>query len=174
MDFFTVPTIRFQMLYVFLVMAHDRRRILHFAVTQHPTADWTAHQLCEAFPWDTTSRFLLRDRDRIFGDEFVQQLKAMSVKQVLSTPNAPRQRAYIERLIGTNRRECLDHVIVFNENGLRRNLVAFSDYYHRTRTHLSLEKDTPDKRPIQAVSAGKIVAIPEVGGLHHRYERRVA
>ena len=104
----------------------------------------------------------------------MQQLKAMSVKQVLSTPNAPRQRAYIERLIGTIRRECLDHVIVFNENGLRRNLVTFSDYYHRTRTHLSLEKDTPDKRPIQAVSAGKIVAIPEVGGLHHRYERRVA
>jgi putative transposase len=122
-DFFTVPTIRFQILYVFLVMAHERRRILHFAVTQHPTAEWTAQQLREAFPWDTAPRFLLRDRDRIFGHEFVNQLKAMGIKQVLSTPGAPRQRAYIERLIGTIRRECLDHVIVFNESGLRRQLV---------------------------------------------------
>ena len=172
MDFFTVPTIRFQILYVFLVMAHGRRRILHFAVTQHPTAEWTAHQLREAFPWDTAPHFLLRDRDRIFGQEFVQQLKVMGIRQVLSTPNVPRQRAYIERLIGTIRRECLDHVIVFNESGLRRHLAAFGDYYHRTRTHLSLEKDTPDKRPIQPASAGTIVAIPEVGGLHHRYEHR--
>jgi putative transposase len=96
------------------------------------------------------------------------------IKQVLSTPHAPRQRAYIERLIGTIRRECLDHVIVFNERSLRRHLLEFSDYYHRTRTHLSLRKDTPDKRPIQAAGARKIVAIPEVGGLHHRYERRAA
>jgi putative transposase len=106
--------IRFQILYVFLVMAHDRRRILHFAVTQHPTAEWTSQQLREAFPWDTAPRLLLRDR--IFGHEFVQQLKAMGIKQVLSTPGAPRQRAYIERLIGTIRRECLDHLIVFNES----------------------------------------------------------
>jgi putative transposase len=173
-DFFTVPTLRFQILYVFLVMAHDRRRILHFAVTQHPTAEWAAHQLCEAFPWETAPRFLLRDRDRIFGQEFVQQLTAMGIQQVLCTPNAPRQRAYIERLIGTIRRECLDHVIVFNESSLRRHLLAFSEYYHRSRTHLSLQKDTPDRRPIQPANAGKIVAIPEVGGLHHRYECRAA
>jgi transposase InsO family protein len=173
-DFFTVPTIRFQTLYVFLVLAHERRGTLHFAVTQHPTAEWTAHQLREAFPWDTAPRFLLRDRDAIFGHEFVQQLKAMGIQQVLSTPGAPRQRAYIERLIGTIRRECLDHVIVFNESSLRRHLAAFTDYYHRSRTHLSLQKDTPDKRPIQPADAGRIVAIPEVGGLHHRYERRAA
>ena len=173
-DFFTVPTIRFQILYVFLVMAHDRRRIVHFAVTQHPTAEWAAHQLGEAFPWETAPRFVLRDRDRIFGQEFVQQLTAMGIQQVLCTPNAPRQRAYIERLIGTIRRECLDHVIVFNESSLRRHLVAFTKYYHRSRTHLSLEKDTPDRRPIQPANAGKIVAIPEVSGLHHRYERRAA
>ena len=173
-DFFTVPTTRFQILYVFLVMAHEPRRILHFAVTQHPTAEWTAHQLREAFPWDTAPRFLLRDRDSIFGHEFVQQLKAMGIKQVLSTPHAPRQRTYIERLIGTIRRECLDHVIVFNESSLRRHLAGFSDYYHRSRTHLSLQKDTADKRPIQPASAGKIVAIAEAGGLHHRYERRAA
>ena len=173
-DFFTVPTTRFAILYVFLVMAHEPRRILHFAVTQHPTAEWTAHQLREAFPWDTAPRFLLRDRDSIFGHEFVQQLKAMGIKQVLSTPHAPRQRTYIERLIGTIRRECLDHVIVFNESSLRRHLVGFSDYYHRSRTHLSLQKDTADKRPIQPASAGKIVSIAEAGGLHHRYERRAA
>jgi putative transposase len=173
-DFFTVPTIRFQILYVFLVLAHERRRILHFAVTRHPTAEWTAQQLREAFPWDTAPRFLLRDRDRIFGYEFVGQLKIMGIEQVLSTPGAPWQRAYVERLIGTIRRECLDHVIVFNEVSLRRHLQSFADYYHRSRTHLSLEKDTPEPRPVQPYGAGQIIAIPEVGGLHHRYERRAA
>jgi putative transposase len=173
-DFFTVPTIRFQTLYVFLVLAHERRRILHFAVTQHPTAEWTAQQLREAFPWDTASRFLLRDRDRIFGQEFVGQVQAVGIEEVLSTPHSPWQRAYVERLIGTIRRECLDHVIVVNESSLRRHLQGFTDYYHRTRTHLSLEKDTPDPRPVQSPSAGQIIAIPEVGGLHHRYQRRAA
>ena len=137
-DFFTVPTIRFQILYVFLVLTHERRRILHFAVTAHPTAEWTAHQIREAFPWDTTPRFLLRDRDRIFGQEFAKQLRAMGIEQVLSTPRSPWQRAYVERLIGTIRRECLDHLIVFNETSLRRHLQRFTDDYHRTRTHLSL------------------------------------
>jgi putative transposase len=173
-DFFTVPTIRFQILYVFLVLAHDRRRIVHFAITAHPTAEWTAHQLREAFPWNIAPRFLLRDRDRIFGHEFVAQLKAMGIQQMLSAPRSPWQRAYVERVIGTIRRECLDHVIVFNQTGLRRHLASFVDYYHRSRTHLSLQKDTPDSRPIQLVSAGPVVAIPEVGGLHHRYERRAA
>ena len=114
-DFFTVPTIRFQILYVFLVLAHERRRILHFAVTAHPTAEWTAQQLREAFPWDSAPRYLLRDRDRIFGQDFVDQVKAMGIKQVLSAPRSPWQRAYVERVIGTIRRECLDHMIVFNE-----------------------------------------------------------
>ena len=113
-----VPTIRFQILYVFLVLAHDRRRILHFGVTAHPTAEWTAQQLREAFPWDSAPRYLLRDRDQIFGKDFVDQVKAMGIKQVLSAPRSPWQRAYIERLIGTIRRECLDHVIVFSERCL--------------------------------------------------------
>jgi putative transposase len=173
-DFFTVPTIRFQILYVFLVLAHERRRILHFAITAHPTAEWTAHQLREAFPWDTAPRFLLRDRDRIFGQEFAKQLQAMGIEQVLSTPRSPWQRAYVERLIGTIRRECLDHLIVFNETSLRRHLQGFTDYYHRTRTHLSLKKDAPEPRPVQPPGAGQIIAIPEVGGLHHRYERHAA
>ncbi len=173
-NFFTVPTIRFQILHVFLVLAHERRRIVHFAVAQHPTAECTALQLREAFPWDTAPRYLLRDRDRIFGEDFVDQVKAMGIKQVLSAPRSPWQRAYVERVIGTLRRECLDHIIVFNERCLSRHLQDFVNYYHRSRTHLALEKDSPEPRPIQRRGAGRIIAIPEVGGLHHRYERRAA
>jgi transposase InsO family protein len=173
-DFFTVPTIRFKVLYVFLVLAHERRRILHFAVTAHPTAEWTAQQLREAFPWDSAPRYMLRDRDRIFGHDFVEQVKAMGIKQVLSAPRSPWQRAYIERVIGTIRRECLDHMVVFNESSLSRHLQAFIRYYHRTRTHLALQKDAPDPRSVQSANAGRIISIPEVGGLHHRYERRAA
>jgi putative transposase len=173
-DFFVVPTIRFQILYVFLVLAHDRRRILHFAVTAHPTAEWTAQQLREAFPWDSAPRYLLRDRDRIFGKAFVDQVRAMGIKQVLSAPRSPWQRAYVERLIGTVRRECLDHLIVFNERSLHRHLQSFIAYYHGTRTHLGLQKDSPEPRPIQPPEVGPIIAIPVLGGLHHRYERRAA
>jgi transposase InsO family protein len=171
-DFFTVPT--FQVLYVFLVLAHDRRRILHFGVTAYPTAEWTAQQLRDAFPWDTAPRYLLRDRDRIFGDEFTKQVKDMGIKQVLSAPRSPWQRAYVERLIGTLRRECLDHVIVFNETSLYRHVKSFLAYYHESRTHLSLAKDAPESRPVQRPEIGRIAAIPQVGGLHHRYERRAA
>ena len=173
-DFFTVPTIRFQILYVFLVLAHDRRRILHFGVTAHPTAEWTAQQLREAFPWDAAPRYLLRDRDRIFGDEFKKQVKDMGIQEVLSAPRSPWQRAYIERLIGTLRRECLDHMIVFNEASLYRHVKLFMAYYHESRVHLSQAKDTPEPRPVHRPELGPVVAIPQVGGLHHRYERRAA
>jgi putative transposase len=173
-DFFTVPTIRFQILSVFLVLAHDRRRIVHFGITAHPTAEWTAHQLREAFPWDTAPRYLLQDRDRIFGQEFVEQVKAMGIKQVLSAPRSPWQRAYVERVIGTIRREGLDHVIVFNQTSLTRPLRSFLDYYHRSRCHLSLAKETPELRPVQPPEQGRVVSLPQVGGLHHRYERRAA
>jgi putative transposase len=173
-DFFTVPTLRFQVLYVFLVLAHDRRRILHVGVTAHPTAAWTAQQLREAFPWDTAPRYLLRDRDGIFGHDFVDQVTALRMSEVLSTPGAPWQRAYIERVIGTIRRECVDHVIVATEGSLRRHLTSFVSYYHRSRTHLGLNKDAPEPRPVQGPDSGRIVACPEVGGLHHRYERRAA
>jgi len=142
-DFFTVLTVRFQILYVFLVLAHDRRRILHLGVTHHPSAEWTVQQLREAFPWDTTPRYLLRDRDKIFGKEFVDQVKAQGIKQALSAPRSPWQRAYVERLIGSIRRECLDHVIVLGERSLRQHLSAYADYYHRWRTHLALAKDAP-------------------------------
>ena len=173
-DFFTVPTIRFQVLYVFLVLAHDRRRILHFNVTAHPTAEWTGQQLREAFPFEHLPRYLLRDRDAIFGDEFRRQVRDMGIHEVLSTPRSPWQRAYVERVIGSIRRECLDHVIVFHESSLRRTLDSYFDYYHRSRTHLSLGKDSPDPRPIQPAGMGPVVALPQVGGLHHRYERRAA
>jgi transposase InsO family protein len=173
-DFFTVPTVRFQILYVFLVLSHERRRIVHFNVTTHPTAEWTAQQLREAFPWDTAPNYLLRDRDQIFGQAFIDQVQAMGIKQVLAAPRSPWQRAYVERVIGTIRRECLDHVIVFNERSLYRHLQSFMDYYHRSRTHLGLQKDAPEPRGIQSAERGQVVSIPEVGGLHHRYERRAA
>jgi putative transposase len=175
-DFFTVPTIRFQVLYVFLVLAHDRRRILHFNVTAHPGAEWTGQQLREAFPYERVPRYLLRDRDGIFGAAFTRQVENLGMEEVLSAPRSPWLRAYVERAIGTIRRECLDHVIVFNEASLRRILTVYIGYYHRSRTHLSLGKDAPDPRPVHrpAQQGTRVMAIPQVGGLHHRYERRAA
>ena len=127
-DFFTVPTIRFQVLYVFLVLAHDRRRILHFNVTARPTAEWVGQQLREAFSFDQLPRYLLRDRDAIFGNDFREQVQDMGICEVLSAPRSPWQRAYIERVIGSIRRECLDHVIVFHESSLRRTLHSYFEY----------------------------------------------
>src|SRR5205807_3650099 len=156
-DFFTVPTIRFQVLYVFLVLAHDRRRILHFNVTAHPTVEWTGQQLREAFPFDQLPRYLLRDRDAIFGDAFREQVRDMGICEVLSAPRSPWQRAYVERVIGSIRRECLDHVIVFQENSLRRTLNSYFDYY----------QDSPEPRAIQLPEMGSVVALPQIGGLTH-------
>src|SRR5215471_11059076 len=173
-DFFTVPTIPFQVLYVFLVLAHDRRRIVHCNVTAHPTAQWTGQQLRDAFPFDQLPRYLLRDRDAIFGNEFRQQVADMEIHEVLSAPRSPWQRAYVERVIGSIRRECLDHVIVFNEASLRRVLSAYCAYYHGWRTHLSLRKDAPEARRMQALTDGEVVETAEIGGLHHHYERQAA
>jgi putative transposase len=125
--------------------------------------------MLEAFPFDTAPKYLLRDRDRIYGHEFRKQVDIMGIKEVLSAPRSPWQRAYVERVIGSIRRECLDHVIVFDEDSLRRTLRSYFSYYHRSRLHLSLDKDSPDPRPVQSV--GRIIACREVGGLHHRYER---
>jgi len=173
-DFFTVPTIRFQILYVFLVLAHDRRRVVHFNVTAHPTAEWTAQQLRNAVPWNNVPRYLVRDRDGIFGTTFRAALEAMGTKDVLTAPRSPWQRAYIERVIGSIRRECLDHVIVLSEASLRRTMRSYLAYYHRSRTHLSLGKDTPERRTVQPPELDPVVAVPQLGGLHHRYERRAA
>jgi putative transposase len=143
-----------------------------FNVTAHPTAEWTAQQLRKAFPFDQIPRYLLRDRDKIFGTTFRQQVRDMKIEEVLSAPRSPWQRAYVERVIGSIRRECLDHVIVFGEASLRRTLSSYISYYHRTRPHLSLEKDAPEPRPVQRPELGRVIALPQVGRLHHRYERR--
>jgi len=129
----------------------------------------TAQQMLEAFPFDTAPKYLLRDRDCIYGQEFRKQVEAMNINEVLSAPRSPWQRAYVESIIGSIRRECLDHMIIFDEDAFRRTLSSYFSYYHRSRLHLSLGKDSPDSRPVQ--SNRRITAFPEVGGLHHRYER---
>src|SRR5271167_4319037 len=173
-DFFVVPTATFRLLFVFVILSHDRRRPVHFAVTSHPTAEWTAQQLLQAFPWDTAPRFLLRDRDGNYGKIFRESATGLGIEEVLCAPRSPWQNAYAERLIGSIRRECLDHVIVLHESGLRRVLRSYFDYYARWRTHLSLHKDAPIPRSIQPPELGTVLELSEVGGLHHRYERRAA
>jgi putative transposase len=173
-DMFIVATATFRILYTLIVLDHDRRKIIHFGVTENPTQVWLSHQITEAFPWDTAPRYLLRDRDASYGPVFRTRVKGMGVEEVVTAPRSPWQNPYVERIIGSIRRECLDHVIIFNETHLRRVLSCYFRYYHRSRTHLSLRKDCPDPRRIQPPSAGKIVAFREVGGLHHRYERRAA
>jgi putative transposase len=172
-DFFVVPTATYRLLFVLVLLAHDRRRIRHVAVTAHPTAAWAAQQLREAFPWNQAPRYLLNDRDHAF-DRLAVTADAMGIEEVLTAPRAPWQNAFVERFIGSARRECFDHVIVFNEAGLRRLMTLYCSYHERSRTHLSLDKDTPIPRPVMPPGAGAVVAIPEVGGLHHRYERRAA
>jgi hypothetical protein len=171
---FVVITARFQLLYALVVLGHERRKVIHFDVTQNPTQVWLARQITEAFPWDTAPRFLLRDRDASYGQTFRDRVQAMAIEKVVTAPRSPWQTPYVERIIGSIRRECLDHVIVFDERHLRRVLSAYFEYHHHSRTHLSLAKDCPDPRPIQPPSAGTVVAFPQVGGLHHRYERRAA
>jgi putative transposase len=173
-DFFTVPTASFRVLFVMVVLAHHRRRIVHFNVTANPTAVWTAQQVVEAFPEDSAPRFLIRDRDQIYGEEFCRRVKGMGIEEVITEARSPWQNPFVERVIGSIRRECLDHVIVVNENHLRRILKSYCQYYHQTRTHLALSKDAPEPRAKQPPDLGAVIEIAEVGGLHHRYERRAA
>ena len=173
-DMFVVAFASFQLLYVMIILAHDRRKILRTAVTEHPTAAWVSRQVTEAFPWNTAPRYLLRDRDSSYGADFCNRVEAMGIREVITAPRSPWQNAYVERVIGSIRRECLDHIVIFNERHLRRVLSSYVDYYQRTRTHLSLDKDCPDSRPIIPRRIRKVIAIPQVGGLHHRYERLAA
>ncbi len=143
-------------------------------LTWFSTAEWTGQQLRQAFPFDQLPRYLLRDRDAIFGADFRSQVTNLGIHEVLSAPRSPWQRAYVERVIGSIRRECLDHVIVFNGTSLVVSLVRISSIITRSRTHLSLGKDSPEPRSIQPPKMGRVVALPQVGGLHHRYERRAA
>lgn len=172
-DFVVVPTINFQLLFVFIVIAHARRRFVHFAITANPTAEWTARQIIEAFPWDTAPRYLIRDNDSIYGPIFQNQLWALDIKEVRTALRSPWQNAYAERLIGSIRRECTDHIVVFNRSHLHKALKSYADYYNSSRTHLSLNKDTPNHRR-NLSGVGKVISFPLVGGLHHRYERLAA
>ncbi len=170
-DFFTVPTATFRLLFCFIVLRHHRRMVIHFNVTAHPTAEWTAQQIVEAFPFDEVPRFLLRDRDSIYGEFFRQRVKHMGIEEVVTAPRSPWQSPYVERIIGSIRRECLDHVIVLNERHLRRILLSYSAYYHESRAHLSLDRNSPIPREIEPPERSKVIAIPQVGGLHHLYRR---
>jgi len=169
-DFFTVPTIRLRVLFVFLVMEHQRRKVLHFGVTEHPSAEWAAQQLVEALTERDAKPYLIRDRDATYGNEFRRRIQSLGIKEIITAPRSPWQNAFAERLIGSIRRECLDHIVVLNQRHLRKMLRNYLAYYHRSRTHLALEKDAPEPRAI--MSQGAIIAIPQVGGLHRRYERR--
>lgn len=173
-DFFTVPPATFRVLFVFLVMCNERRQIIHFNMTEFPTAAWTGQQLVNAFPWDTAPRYLLRDRDGVFGEEFTHRVESIGIKQVLISARSPWQNPYVERLIGSIRMECLDHIIIFNEKHLRRVLKKYCRYYHESRTHLGLEKDCPKPRQIEPPELGTIDSEPMVGGLHHRYFRQAS
>jgi len=166
-DFFVVPTATFRVLYVFVVLLHHRRKVVHFNVTDSPTAAWTAQQIVEAFPDDSAPRYLLRDRDRIYGGEFRRRVKG-------TAPRSPWQNPFAERVIGTFRRELLDHVIALNQGHLRRRLGVYLRYYHGSRIHLALEKDAPEPRAVELPAHGRIVALPLLGGLHHRYIRSAA
>ena len=173
-DFFTVPTATFRILYVFIVLCHDRRHIVHFNVTAHPTARWTAQQLVEAFPFESAPRYLLRDRDAIYGEKVRRRIKSLCIEEVVTAPHSPWQNPFVERIIGSIRRDCLDHIIVLNERHLRRILREYFSYYHSCRTHISLNKDPPETRTVEPPEMGNVVAFPHVGGLHHRYGRIAA
>ena len=149
-DMFVVASASFRLLYVMIILAHDRRKIMRTAVTGHPTAAWLSRQVTEAFPWDTAPRYLLRDHDASYGLDFRSRVEAMGITEVITAPRSPWQNAYVERVIGSIRRECLDHIVIFNERHLRRVLSSYVDYYQRTRTHLSLDKDCPDPPPDSA------------------------
>ena len=170
-DFFTVLTATFRTLYVFIILSHDRRHIVHFNMTAHPAAQWTAQQLVEAFPFDTAPRYLLRDRDGIYGEIVQRRIKSLGIEDIVTAPRSPWQNLDVECVIGSIRRDCLAHVIVFNERHLRRILREYFSYYHTCRSHLSLDKDSPDTRAFEPPELGNIVAFPWVGGLHHRYTR---
>src|SRR5712675_1039519 len=169
MDLFVVPTISFRLLYGLLILHHDRCQILWLRVIAHPTAEWISQQLTEAYGWKVTPRYIIRDRDAVYGDVFLRRLRAMSIRDRPTAPRSPWQNGYCERAIGSIRRECLDHVVVFGERHLRHLLRSYVTYYNETRTHLSLNKDSPLSRTVKR--AGRILCRPILGGLHHKYVR---
>ena len=174
LDFLTVPTANFKVLFVLVILSNERRRILHFNVTDHPTAAWTAQQLVEACSMDEKPKYLVRDPDAIYGEDFRRKAQSLGIREVPTAYRCPWQNPYAERVIGTIRRECLDHVIVMGVRHLKQILTRYVDYYNGVRTHLSLYKDSPHRRPAQLASQGRIVELKKVGGLHHHYMRKAA
>jgi transposase InsO family protein len=170
-DFFTVPTVTFRVLYVFIVLRHHRREVVHFNVTTGPNAEWTAQQIVNAFPFDEAPRFLIRDRDGIYGKYFRDRVDAAGMEEVPTAPRSPWQNPYAERVIGSIRRECLNHLIVLSEAHLQRILTSYFEYYHDSRPHLSLNRNSPTAREVEPPCHGNVVSLPQVGGLHHRYSR---
>jgi putative transposase len=170
-DFFLVPTLTYRLLCAFVILRHDRRELVHINVTDHPTAVWTAQQLIEAFPDDSAPRFLLRDRDAIYSEEFARRVKGMGIREVPTAPRVPWQNPFVERVIGSIRRECLDHFMILREAHLRRLLRAYRAYYNTVRPHQALDNNAPRPREVQPPARGRVVAIPQVGRLHHRYQR---
>jgi transposase InsO family protein len=168
-DMCVVPTLTFDLVFAFLVLGYGRRRLLWFEVTRHPTAEWLARQITEAFPWRSAPAYLVRDNDRAYGHVFTRRLQAMGIRDRPISPRSPWQNGYAERLIGTLRRECLDQVVSFGEPHLRRILCAYAAYYNQARTHLALQKDASLHRAVQR--SGAIVAVPILAGLHHQYVR---
>jgi Integrase core domain len=168
-DMLVVPTISFRLLYVLLVLQHARRKVLWLGVTAHPNAQWVAQQLTEAYGWKETPRYLIRDRDAAYGEVFIRRMRAMGIRDRPIAPRSPWQNGYAERLIGSIRRECLDHVIIFGEGHLRHLVRSYQRYYNEARTHLSLHKDAPEPREVRAL--GRVVPVPVLGGLHHQYLR---
>ena len=166
-----IPIALYRLLYCLVVLRHARREVFPFNVTEHPMEQWTVQQIIEAFPWDEVPKYMIRDRDSIYGAEFRQRVKSMGIEHVPTAFRSPWQSPYVERLIGSIRRECLDHVIVFNESHLLRILKDYFTYYHESRPPLSLDRNAPTPRAIQSPEQGKVIAIPQVGGLHHRYAR---
>jgi transposase InsO family protein len=169
MDLFLVPTISFRLLYGLLILQHNRRKLLLLAVTAHPSAEWLARQLTEAYGWQQAPRYIIRDRDRIYCGVFTRRVRAMGIRDRPIAPHSPWQNGCAERLIGSIRRDCLDHVVVFGERHLRSLLKSYQKYYNEARTHLSLQKDAPLPRAVQTV--GQTLAVPILGGLHHQYIR---
>jgi putative transposase len=170
-DFFVVPTLTFRLLFGFVILRHDRRELLHIGVTDQPTATWAAQQIVHAFPDETGSTYLLPDRDAVYGADFQRWVERMGIRQVVIAPRAPWQNPFAQRVIGSIRRECLDLVIVLNERHPRRLLRTYLGYYNVARPHQSLGSDGPRRREVQSVPSGRIVTVPEVGELHHRYQR---
>jgi transposase InsO family protein len=173
-DMFVVVTMSFRLLYAMIIVSLDRRKILHFSTTEHPTQQWLADEVLRAFAKNPRPSYLIRDRDRCYGRKFSESVRQLGIRERVTAPQSPSQNVYVERTIWSIRRECLNHIFVMSERHLRRILTLYVDYYNRSRTHHALGQECPIPRPAQSISDGKAIAIPQVYGLHHRYERRTA